>query len=77
MNAPVFDLSARRAARTRDSRAVIDNVIDSAATLHAEVCGWPFRVIRESTIAGLERQLEATQALLIELRGFVPQDGAA
>lgn len=77
MNAPVYDIQARRAARTRDSRTVVDNIIDGAATLHAEVCGWPFRYIREGTIAGVERQLEAMQALLVELRGFIPQDGAA
>ena len=68
---PVFDLVARRAARTRDDRAVIDNLIAGADALAAEVHGWPFRVVREGTIAGLERQLEAMQALLIELRTYV------
>jgi len=73
----VYDLQARRAARPRDAHTVIDNLNDGAATLHAEVAGWPFRVIRVSTIVGLERQLGAMQALLVELRGFIPQDGAA
>ena len=72
MNAPVFDLAARRAARPRDARAVIDNVVDGAATLHAEVSGWPFRYLRTPDIEGIERQLVAMQALLIELRGLVP-----
>ena len=74
---PVYDLLARRAARMRDARTIIDNLNDGAATLHSEVAGWPFRIVRESTIVGVERQLEAMQALLIELRGFIPQDGAA
>lgn len=73
----VCDLKARRAARPRDAHTVIDNLNDGAATLHAEVAGWPYRVVREGTIAGVERQLEAMQALVIELRGFIPQDGAA
>jgi len=73
----VYDLKARRAARTRDAHTIIDNLNDGAATLHAEVCGWPFRVIRESTVVGVERQLEAMQALLIEMREFIPRDGAA
>jgi len=72
MTAPIYDIQARRAARTRDDRAIIDNLIAGADTLAAEVHGWPFRVVREGTIAGLERQLEAMQALLVELRGFVP-----
>jgi len=71
MTASVYDIQARRASHRRDSRTVIDNLNDGAATLHAEVAGWPFRVIREGTIAGLERQLEAMQALLVELRAHI------
>ncbi|WP_347261437.1 hypothetical protein [Rudaea sp.] len=77
MTTPTIDLRARRAACTRDSRAVVDNIIDGAATLHAEVCGWPVRYLRTATIEGVERQLEALQFLLTELRAFTTQDGAA
>jgi hypothetical protein len=76
MSTPAFDLRARRAAYTRDFRTAIENLCDGATTLHAEVCGWPFRVNCEGTIAGVERQLGAMQALLIEMRGSIPKDAA-
>lgn len=71
MSTVVYDLQARRFARPRDARAVIDNFIDGAATLHAEISGWPYRYLRESHIDGIGRQLTAMQVLLSELRTHV------
>ena len=67
----VYDLQARRAVRPRDAYTIIENLNDGAATLHAEVASWPYRVMREGTIVGLERQMDAMRALLAELRAHV------
>jgi len=77
MTSTVYDIQARRAPRTRDARSVIDNITAGADMLAAEVHGWPFRCMRTATIEGAERQLEAMQILLTELRAFTTQDGAA
>jgi len=72
MSASAFDLTARRAARTRDARAVVDNIVAGAETLHAELASWPYRYLRTSQVEGVERQMFAMQALLVELRGHMP-----
>jgi len=71
MTSTVYDIQARRAPRTRDARSVIDNITAGADMLAAEVHGWPFRIVREGTIQGAERQLIAMLELLVELRGHV------
>ena len=70
--APVFDLSARRAARPTDSRVVIDNLADGAESLLTQFRSWPFVYLREAHIIGAERSLVALQGLLIDMRAFVP-----
>jgi len=71
MNAPVFDLAARRAQRPIDRDAIIANLADGAGSLLASFSGWPVTFLRESHIVGAERTLVALQGLLIELRAFV------
>lgn len=73
MNAPIFDLAARRAALPRDSRSIIDNLNDGVASLYGQVSGWPVTFLRESHIVGAERSLVALRGLLIELRGHLPR----
>jgi len=69
---PVFDLTARRAARPVDAGSIIRNIDEGIAALHTEVSSWPHVHMRESRIVGAERSLVALQGLLIDLRAFVP-----
>ena len=75
MNAHVYDLAARRAARTRDSGVVLEDLKSGAESLLAVVSSWPCVPLRESHLIGAERTLTALQALLYELRGFVSTQG--
>jgi hypothetical protein len=74
-SAEVYDLRIRRGARPVDARQIIDNLIEGADALRADVSSWPGRFLRESNIIGAERSLVALQNLLIDLRAFVPATG--
>lgn len=76
-NAPVFDLQARRTARPRDARVIIDNLADGTELLCAMFSGWPMTYLRASHLKSAETTMDALQALLAELRTHVAPDGAA
>jgi len=67
MSAPV-DLAARRAARTRDARSVVDDIVAGAESLHAIASSLPLQPISESRIVGVERHLVALGVLVADLR---------
>ena len=71
MNAPV-DLVARRAARTRDARSVIDDLVTGAESLYAIASGLPLQPLGETRIVTLERHISALGALVANLRQHVP-----
>jgi len=66
----------RAAASGVDFRQLLDNLADGVSALDAQVRGFPFRVIRESDIAGAERSLQLLRGLLGELRAHVTPQGA-
>jgi len=68
MNAPIYGLQARRAARPRDARSVLDNIADGVAQLDAQVHSLAFQTITEQRVAALERNVQLLRGLCGELR---------
>jgi len=71
MNAPVYDLHARRSARERDARSVLESIADGVAQIDAQLHSLAFCVIREEKIAAIERNLALLRGLCSELRAHV------
>jgi hypothetical protein len=75
MSAPIY-LQARREARTRDARSVVESIVEGSESLLTLVSGWPLTTLREGHIVSAERSLVALQVLLCDLRRHVPASGA-
>jgi len=71
MNGPV-DLAARRAARTRDARSIVDDIVTGAESLHAAAACLPLQPLGETRIVTLERHINALGTLVANLRQHVP-----
>lgn len=71
MNAPIFDIQARRAAQPRDARSVVDSLADGAARLDAQIHSLAFCAIREDKIVAIERNLQLLRGMCSELRAYV------
>ena len=75
MTAPVYDIQARRAARTRDAATVCEDARNGAQSLQALFASLPYQAMTEAKLIGAERTLVALQHLLFELRAFVSTRG--